>query len=82
MTGSWYGIELLDHVNRGRPAADSCIKIELKDLGNNQIELIWRERNFEVIYKFVIDDPSTRGVWTSKGFQIGKYLHFKTSRGP
>lgn len=75
MTGTWYGVELLDHVNRGRPTADSCIKIDLKDTGNNQIELKWKERNFEVTYKFVILDPSLRGVWTSQGSQTGKYLH-------
>ena len=72
MAGQWFGIEILEHVDKGRPAVDSCIRMEIKEVDSNNVELIWRERNFEVIYKFVILNPNSRGVWTSQGSQTGE----------
>lgn len=71
MNGHWYGIEILEHVNKGRPNAESCIKIEFRYRNSNYIDLIWRERNFQVDYTFVILDQTQRGNWTSQGQQSG-----------
>ncbi len=71
MSGSWYGIEILEHVTRNRPAVDSCIKVELRHRDANYVDLIWREHDFQVVYKFVILDQTQRGNWTSQGQQTG-----------
>lgn len=72
MTGVWYGIEILDHV-RSRYTIESCIMIELQDRGNNHVNLIWKEKNLDVTYKFFIED-NKKAIWTSLGNQEGNKL--------
>lgn len=72
MSGTWYGVEILDHITKGRPVVDSCIKINIRQQENNYIDLEWREDDFVVNYKFVILDQTRRGKWTSQGFQSGE----------
>lgn len=72
MSGTWYGVEILDHVTKGRPIVDTCIKVNIRQQENNYIELEWKERDFVVTYKFRILDQTRRGKWTSQGSQSGK----------
>lgn len=69
MSGSWYGIEIMEHVHKGRPVVDSCIRVEIQHQDSNYVNLIWKERDFKVQYKFVILDQKHRGNWTSQGSQ-------------
>lgn len=74
MSGTWYGVEIIDHVANNRPVVDSCIRINIRQHDNNYIELEWREYDFVVNYKFVILDQTRRGIWTSQGYQSGKII--------
>ncbi|XP_065225263.1 uncharacterized protein LOC135849049 [Planococcus citri] len=70
MTGYWYGVEIVEHIHsRNKPNVDSCIKVELKTKGNDNVYLTWREKNLAVTYTFYNQDSTQRGVWTSLGDQ-------------